>query len=173
MIVTTLLFIVSLLCFVISIIIDANTKKIKKTYSIQSGKIIYSDLNKKAETLFSKKYMIAGKPDYIVNQNGRYIPVELKTGNSRSPQINHILQLAAYCHLIEENYNSFVPYGILVYNNKEKYKVDYTPKIRFELESTVKKMQKMIKTNRFVRNHNEKNRCRNCSMKEYCNYNII
>jgi len=169
----TILLFISISCFIISIILKTNVKKIKKTYRIQNGKIIYSDLNKKSETLFSKRYMIAGKPDYIVNQNGRYIPVELKTGNSKSPKINHILQLAAYCHLIEENYNSFVPYGILIYNNRERYKVDYTPEIRFELESTIKKMRYMNKTNRFVRNHNEKNRCRSCSMKEHCGYKII
>ena len=116
---------------------------------------------------------MAGKPDYIVNQNGKYLPVELKTGKNNSPQTNHTLQLAAYCHLIEENYGVFVPYGILVYNNSNIYKISYNPKIRFDLESTIGKMKYMMKTGKIIRNHKDISRCKNCSMKKYCDERII
>ena len=42
---------------------------------INKGKIIYSDLNKPEKSLFSKKYRLIGKPDYIINKNGYYIPI--------------------------------------------------------------------------------------------------
>lgn len=149
-----------------------NTNKVKEKYNIQKGSITYSDLNKPAKPLFSKKYLIAGKPDYIVNKDGRDIPVELKTGSCKTPRKNHILQLAAYCHLLEEKYGQFVPYGILVYNNREVYNIEFNPKIRFELESTIKKMRGILKTNRIELNHNDKNRCKNCSMRKYCKQKI-
>ena len=62
-------------------------------------------------SLYSKKYNIAGKPDFIIKKNNTYIPVEFKTGNNNKPHKNHINQLIAYCHLIEENYCNFNMYG--------------------------------------------------------------
>ena len=125
-----------------------------------------------SKAFFSKKYKISGKPDYIIEDNGRYIPVELKTGVHDYPMKNHIFQLAAYCHLIEENYNMFVPHGILVYNNQKSYEIKYDPIIRFELESTIKQMRHCIRKERIIRNHNDVKRCINCSMKRYCKEKI-
>jgi len=162
------LFLFSFLCFFVSNKIKKDTDNLKKTHKIQKGKITYSDLNKPAKAFFSKKYRIAGKPDYIINKKGRYIPVEIKTGRYEHPMKSHIFQIAAYCHLIEENFGVFVPYGILVYNNKKSFKIKYDPSTRFELESTISKMRKNIKKDKVIRNHNDINRCRNCSLKMYC-----
>lgn len=144
----------------------------KKKYNIPGGKITYSDLNKPAKPYFSKRYRITGKPDYIVMKNKHYIPVELKTGMHDKPQKNHIFQLAGYCHLLEENYGGFVPYGILVYNNSTRYKIPFDSKTRFELESTINNMRRLLKTGRIERNHNKYHKCKNCSMNSYCNVKI-
>ena len=146
--------------------------RLKKKYKIQQGRIIYSDLNKPAKPSFSKRYRISGKPDYIIQKKDSYIPVELKTGIYNTPQKNHVFQLATYCHLLEENYNVFVPYGILVLNNHVEYKIPFNPKIRFELENTVKKMRYLLKTSKITRNHDDLYRCKNCSMRGYCNIKI-
>lgn len=172
-IILPIIIILSLFCLILSRIIKRNVKRVKKTQKIQEGKITYSDLNKPSKTFFSKKYLIAGKPDYIVKKDDKYYPVELKTGKNKYPQLNHVLQLAAYCHLLEENFGEFVPYGVLVYNNEQSYKINYNPKIRFELESTIKDMQYTMKTDNIARNHNNKNRCRHCSMRKYCDKKII
>ena len=140
----------------------------KTKHKIQDGKITYSDLNKPGKSFFSKRYRITGKPDYIVKKNKRYIPVEVKTGLHNEPQKNHIFQLASYCHLLEENYGGFVPYGILVYNNVYQYKIPFDPRIRFEFESTVNNMRHAMKTGKLIRNHNDYYRCKSCSMRTYC-----
>ena len=145
-----------------------NADKTRDKNRIQRGKITYSDLNKPAKPFFSKKYCIAGKPDYIIQKNGKFIPVELKTGAHNEPQRNHIFQLASYCQLLEENYGGFVPYGVLVYNNMYQYTIPFDPRTRFELESTVRAMQQYLKTGNITRNHNEVSRCIHCSMREYC-----
>jgi len=150
-----------------------NVEKIKTKNLIQEGRITYSDLSIPANPFFSKKYKITGKPDYIVKQNKYFIPVELKTGNHNEPQKNHIFQIAAYCQLLEENYRRFVPYGILVYNNKVQYKIPFDPLIRFELESTIKKMKYSIKTGKIIMNHSDFRRCKACSMRAYCNNKIL
>lgn len=168
-----MLFTISIIIITISRKGKQKVKKIKTKYNIQQGKITYSDLNKPAKSFFSKKYRISGKPDYIIQKKDKYIPVELKTGRYITPQKNHVFQLAAYCHLLEENYGVFVPYGVLVYNNQNEYKIPFDPKIRFELENTIKKMRTSLKNKKITRNHNDIHRCLNCSMKKYCNNKIL
>ena len=138
----------------------------KKQYRIPDGEITYSDLNVPAKALFSKRYRIAGKPDYIVKKNKYYIPIEVKSGSYSNPQKNHILQLATYCQLLEDNYGNLVPYGIIIYKNSD-FKIPFDPKLRFELESIIHKIRKSINKN-VVLNHNDPNKCRICSMRMYC-----
>ena len=107
--------------------ISKNVDKLKKQHKIQKGKLTYSDLNELGKPFFSKRYRITGKPDYVIAKGNRNIPVEFKTGSHDEPLKNHVLQLAAYCHLLEENYGAFVPYGILVYNSKFQYKIPFDP----------------------------------------------
>jgi len=142
-------------------------------HKIQDGKITYSDLNAPAKPLFSRRYRIAGKPDYIVKKNDRYIPVEVKTGVYNAPQKNHVLQLAAYCQLVEENYRNFVPHGVLVYDKTKQYRIPFDPKLRFELEQSIKKMRYIIQTGQLERNHNEYHKCKSCSMRTYCEMKIV
>ena len=116
---------------VISILINNLKKKLRKKNLIQDGKIIYSDLNKPEKPLFSKKYRLIGKPDYIIKKNGYFIPVEVKSGKHNTVKKSHIYQLIAYCQLIEENYNIFTPYGIIIYPETSKqYEIQFNPKRR-------------------------------------------
>ena len=171
-IVGVLLFFIAIVFIMVSKKGKKEVNKIKNKYNIQQGRIAYSDLNKPARPFFSKRYRISGKPDYIIKRNDKYIPVELKTGYHPAPLKNHVFQLAAYCHLLEENYGGFVPYGVLVYNNEKQFKIPFDPNIRFELENTIKKMRCSLENNRFSRNHNDLSRCLSCSMRKYCNIKL-
>jgi CRISPR-associated protein Cas4 len=164
---------ISIFFLIVSRILKRNVKKTKEKCKIQQGKITYNDLIAPAKPLFSKKYMIAGKPDYIIKNNNQYIPVEFKSGNHSYPMKNHVLQLAAYCQLIEDNYNDFVPFGVLVYNNNSDFKIQFDPRTRYELENTIKKMRYTLRTGDISLNHNDSNRCKACSMKKYCNIKIF
>jgi len=140
---------------------------------IPEGKITYTDLIKPEKPIYSKKYNITGKPDYIIEKNDEIIPIEFKTGKHNKPAKNHIFQLAAYCQLIEDNFNKFVPYGLLIYKGtNNQFKIFYNPKIRFELESIIKEMRQSIKKRNVKRNHNDPYKCIKCSMKEHCTYKI-
>ena len=153
--------------------IHREVKKIKSKHKIQDGKIKYSDLNRPGKPFFSKRYKITGKPDYIIQKDKHYIPVEVKSGAHKKPQKNHIFQLAGYCQLIEENYEAFVPFGILVYNDGSQYKIPFNPSVRFELESTINKMRYTLKTGKILRNHSDSFKCKNCSMKTYCDKRLL
>jgi CRISPR-associated protein Cas4 len=163
----------SVVLLAVSKVIHRNARSLKTKHKIQDGKITYSDLSKPSKPFFSKRYRIAGKPDYVVKRNKHYIPVEVKTGIHIEPQKNHIFQLAGYCHLLEENYGDFVPYGILVYNDMYQYKIPFDPRIRFEFESTVKTMRNAMKTGRIARNHSNSHKCKSCSMQTYCDIKLL
>ena len=168
-----MLIFISFALIILSKFTKRRNKKLKEKHNIPNGKITYQDLSKPAKSFFSKRYRITGKPDYIIKNKNFYIPIELKTGNSKEPQKNHILQLAAYCQLLEENYGRFCPYGVIVYSDKLKFKIPFDPKIRFELESNVKNMRQILKTGKIHRNHNDLSRCKNCSVKQYCDFKLI
>jgi CRISPR-associated exonuclease Cas4 len=166
-------FFISIILIYLSIKFKQKAKKLKINNKIQDGKIIYTDLDIPEKPFFSKRYKISGKPDYIIKKNGYYIPVEVKSGNHLNPKKSHIYQLIAYCQLLEDNYNCFIPYGIIVYYDTSKqFKIPYDPKMRFKLESQIKEMRKFLNYNKIQRNHFEEKKCIKCSMREYCNQKI-
>jgi CRISPR-associated exonuclease Cas4 len=107
-----------------------------------------------------------------MKKNNGYIPVEVKAGEYTMPQKNHVLQLAAYCQLIEEHFRGFVPYGMLVYNNQD-YTVQFDPRLRFELESVMKQMRTALKNKNIPLNHNDAHRCAACSLRHCCAEKLI
>jgi CRISPR-associated exonuclease Cas4 len=139
----------------------------KESFGIPDGRIMYSDLNVPAAPLFSKRSRLIGKPDYIVRKENHCIPVEVKSGGGLHPHESQVLQLAAYCQILEDTSGVFVPEGILVYNNVP-YTIPFDPKLRFELESVMKSMRASLRSGVVKRNHQEPGRCRHCSMKRYC-----
>ena len=93
--------------------------------------------------------------------------MEVKTGRNPHPQQSHVLQLAAYCQLLEDTSGDFVSQGILVYNSVP-YTIPFDPKLRFELESVMNSMRDSLRNGSVERNHQEPGRCRHCSMRQYC-----
>ncbi len=132
--------------------------------------MVYSDLDRPAKALFSKRYGIAGKPDYIVKDASinAIIPVEVKSGQAKKPYNNHVLQLAAYCLLVEENYNKPVPYGIIVYADGRQHRVYFNEALRSDLLGTVQEMRIMLRDKRHYRGNDHKERCRFCSLQAEC-----
>lgn len=77
--------IVALLLFLLAVFMLAQSlskaaKAIRNQYGVLKGRITYSDLGRQAEPLFSSRFGLVGKPDYIVEVKGKSIPVEIKSG---------------------------------------------------------------------------------------------
>jgi CRISPR-associated exonuclease Cas4 len=139
----------------------------KRIRGIPEGLIVYSDLNVPAEPLFSQRSRLVGKPDYIVRHEDRLLPVEVKSGGQPHPQHSHVLQLAAYCQILEDVSGEFIPEGILVYNNVP-YTITFDPQLRFELSSVMTQMRDSLHEGVMERNHQEPGRCKHCSLRQYC-----
>jgi len=131
------------------------------------GKIRYVG-RQESRLLKSDRYGISGRPDYILETDGEQIPVEVKTGRKpKGPLFSHILQLAAYCLLIEEDTGKRPSHGILRYGEVE-YEIEYTPKLEALLLSKLEEMRELTRTGEVHRNHNRKGKCRSCSRRKIC-----
>jgi CRISPR-associated exonuclease Cas4 len=144
----------------------------RRQYGIPEGRVTYTDLNKPAKPLFSEKLRLTGKPDYIVNVKGQYIPVEVKTGITDKPYRNHVMQLATYCLLLEEKYYQAVPFGVLVYGNGRQFKIPFEPYLKGQITTTLEEMRTKLATGSIVRKHDSIAKCQYCSLRIHCSQRI-
>ncbi|MEM2191490.1 MAG: CRISPR-associated protein Cas4 [Archaeoglobaceae archaeon] len=133
------------------------------------GKITYNDVSRVEKPLYSKTLAIAGKPDFILKRGDKLIPVEYKSSKKpKKPYRSHILQLAAYCWLVEENYNMKCPYGYIIYG-KTRFKVKYDDRLRRELMDTVGQMREFLKLSiTDASQRKNERRCKSCLLREGC-----
>jgi len=98
--------------------------------------VVYVDTGawqRNAKPLFSNTYQLTGKPDYLVRERNRIIPVEVKSRAAPdAPYLSHVMQLAAYCLLVEDTLGAAAPYGYVHYRDRT-FKVEFTRALRAEL----------------------------------------
>ena len=135
-----------------------------------SGRIIASDgpLSRPSRVLRSARHGISGKPDYLVIENGRVAPVELKpTRESDRPWLRDVVQLAAYCLLLEETHERFAGYGYLRYAHRT-FRIDFTESMRTELLRTVQELRADLSAKDVDPNHTDPRRCARCALRTPC-----
>ena len=113
----------------------------KRSFGTLSRSVVYTDTSKlPGEVMYSEKLHLKGKPDYIILKDGKYIPIEVKTGKTpNAPYKNHIAQLSAYCALIEEKYSVRPKYGVIKYPDRE-YEVEYTEDAQLQLHRLIQEI---------------------------------
>jgi CRISPR-associated exonuclease Cas4 len=135
------------------------------------GRVVYSDTGgwgRVDRPLFSREFQLTGKPDYVVADGSDVIPVEVKSGSGPAqPYDGHVLQLAAYCLLVEECYGREAPYGIIKYDDRT-FEVDYTPELEQRLLSVLEAMRDDLYEGDAPRDHDDARRCRACGYRERC-----
>ncbi len=118
--------------------------------------------------LYSARYGLTGRPDYLIERRGAPIPVEVKPGRKASrPYDSDLMQLAAYCLLIEETSGSAPPYGLLRYAERS-FRLDYTPAVRASLLDTLAEMRDLLDADDAERSHDDTRRCAGCGFAETC-----
>jgi CRISPR-associated exonuclease Cas4 len=146
-------------------------RRLRTQTGLPQGRVTYADTgawNRCEKPLFSRRYLLTGKPDYLVDDGKAKIPVEVKsTACPPSPYRSHVLQLAAYCLLVEEEYGQPPPHGIIKYHD-QAYTVEYTAQLRAELLSVLAKMRQDLAADDVAPSHANPNRCRSCGYREEC-----
>jgi CRISPR-associated exonuclease Cas4 len=132
-----------------------------------SGKIEYIDVDQ-SKVFRSEKYGLSGRPDYVIRLRDNLIPVEEKTGRTpRGPLFSHILQVAAYCLLIEETSGKPPPYGLLKYPEHE-HEIEYNDDLKKVLLQKLDEMRVILVTKEAHRNHDRPGKCISCSRRQVC-----
>ncbi len=135
------------------------------------GRVSYADTgawDRCEQSLFSNRYRLTGRPDYVVRVRSGIVPVEVKSGRTPGqPYPGHILQLASYCLLLEDLEGRAPPYGILKYEERA-FEVDYTPALRSQLLAILSDMRRDLEARDLMRSHDEAARCRGCGYRERC-----
>ena len=97
------------------------------------GRLRSADVRGSGVTLSSARLGLIGRPDEIrLRADGRSVPVELKSRASprHGPTASHLLQVEAYCFLLEETTGRSPPFGILRYGDGEEWEIPWTPAAR-------------------------------------------
>ncbi len=152
------------------------SRQLRQESGVPQGKIIYTDSEAwfpNTKPLYANDVQLVGKPDYLVEQaDGSIVPVELKSSRApAAPWEGHILQLAAYCLLVEEQYGTRPDYGIIQYKDKA-FAVDYTAELEDDLLDLLAEMRQDKHAYDLERNHNDWQLCANCGMSQHCDQRL-
>jgi CRISPR-associated exonuclease Cas4 len=100
------------------------------------GRLQSVDARGAGERLVSERYRLVGRPDEIRRRpDGRPVPVEWKSRAAPMgrPPRSHVLQVAAYCLLLEQVTGFAPPYGILRYRDGVEVEVPWDAEAREEV----------------------------------------
>ncbi len=136
------------------------------------GRVVYVG-DDSHPVLYSRDGMFSGKPDFIVEEGERAVPGEFKSGRiPAGPLFSHIMQLSAYCKLVEDNYGARPEYGYIYYG-QAKHTIDYDDDIEKLLLSKAEEMRKCLEANEAHRNHRRPGKCAGCSRREICPERLV
>jgi len=169
-----LLLVLLLLALAMVVFLQAHGQR--RAAGLPGGRVIYTDTRawgKVEKPLYDASLGLSGRPDYLVEQHGRIIPVEVKSGRApEAPYDAHIFQLAAYCLLVQRTYGRRPPYGIIHYANRD-FAVDYTPELEMALLEQLAEMKRDEHRSHVPRSHSEAARCRGCGFRSLCDQKLV
>jgi CRISPR-associated exonuclease Cas4 len=166
------LFYAAILLVIIAAVLLFQSGRAQKASGLPGGRVIYTDTrtwgSKLEKPLYDPSLGLTGKPDYLVEQHGRFIPVEVKSGRApQAPYDSHIYQLASYCLLVEKTRASRPPYGIIHYEDRD-FAIDYTPELENSLLDILAEMRRDERRQDVARSHESPARCAGCGFRNIC-----
>jgi CRISPR-associated exonuclease Cas4 len=149
--------------------------RLRRRTGLPWAPVLYQDTSGRTleKPLFARRIGLTGKPDYLLDLRGQTIPVEVKPGRrAPRPYESDLMQLAAYCLLIEETSGSAPPYGLLRYA-EQTFRLDYTERVRTDLLALLDDMRADLGADDCARSHDDPRRCRSCGFLEQCDDALV
>jgi CRISPR-associated exonuclease Cas4 len=166
---------IALVLFLAAILALWIANRQRRSAGLPPGRVVSADTGSwkhLEKPLYDAETHLTGRPDYVVEQNGLLIPVEVKSGFAPSePHDSHLFQLVAYCLLIERTSGKRPPYGLLHYRNRT-FAIDYTPELEAELLELLDEIQAQQKRSQAARSHDDPARCRGCGFRKICDQKL-
>jgi CRISPR-associated exonuclease Cas4 len=169
------MFFLALLLLLFALLLFWQARKRRTETGLPAGRVIYSDTRgwgKPEQALYDAELGLAGKPDYLVEQNGQIIPVEVKSRRVEdAPYDSHVYQLAAYCLLVQRCLGKRPAYGILKYANRT-FAIDYTADLERSLLALLAEMRAQERKKDTPRSHEQGARCKACGFRSICDQRL-
>jgi len=143
---------------------------VREKHRIGDRELRYVDSQTEKPKMFvSRRHGITGRPDAVLLAGDLHVPVEVKTGRTpRGPLFSHILQVAAYCLLMEEDFGKAPPYGIIRYEGAS-HEIEYNEDLKRLVLGKAEEMRAALARGGGVhRNHNRPGKCAGCSRRASC-----
>jgi CRISPR-associated exonuclease Cas4 len=148
--------------------------RLRRESGLPGGRISLSDVDaeRRGTPLYSQTFRLAGTPDYLVETAQGLVPVEVKPSRTEpEPHESHLLQVLAYCLLVEEAYDTKPPYGLLRYKH-DTFKVDYNSGTRAYIIGVLEEMRSAAQSREAHRSHEAEGRCRACTYRTICDESL-
>ncbi len=160
----------------LALVILWQARRQRQASGVPAGRIITSDMSKWGaveQPLYDAELGLVGRPDYLVEQSGQLIPVEVKSNRvSSAPYDAHIYQLAAYCLLVQRHYGKRPAYGILHYPT-HTFAIDFTPQLEASLLELLADMRSKERRKNIPRSHQSSERCSGCGYRNICDQKLL
>lgn len=147
----------------------------RRQLGLPHGRAIYQDRPEDTSpVLRARTLRLRGRPDLVLRQGDTLIPVEVKTGRTpREPYPGHVLQLLAYCLLIEEHYGVRPSHGLICYPERE-FHIAYDARRERDLRSLVALIaHEKARTAEQHRSHELPRRCAACGFRTHCEEQLL
>jgi CRISPR-associated exonuclease Cas4 len=136
------------------------------------AQVVYSDTGaweRVEKPLFSRRYRLTGKPDYIVrDEAGGLVPIEVKPNRTApEPRLSDAMQLMAYGVLIEERFGERPEYGLLKYRDRV-LRVEFSEELREEFLEVLAEMRAARRALNVPRSHDDPTICKYCGYRDEC-----
>ena len=167
--------ILSILLLAVGLVALRFSQRDQARTGLPSGTVVYSDTGawqRVEKPLRSRRYGIVGKPDYLVDiaEQGRKLTIPVEVKSRRRPAVpyqGHVLQLGAYCLLVEEHSSARPPYGLLRYADAT-IQIPFTDALRWQVLETADAIRRARSTSDISRDHEDPSRCRGCGYRTAC-----
>ncbi len=142
---------------------------------LPAGRVVSSDTGAwktAAQSMVASAQRLVGKPDYVVESGGRMVPIEVKLRPAPDePYPSHVMQLAAYCMLVEATYGRRPTHGLIHYSDRT-FAIDYTRELEAELLDVLGDMRDALICDGADRSHEQPARCRGCGYLSQCDQGL-
>lgn len=144
----------------------------RKASGLPRGEILYTDTGtwyQQEAPLYSTRLGLTGRPDYLIEQpDGEIVPVEIKSGAAPAvPYEGHVLQLAAYCLLVEEIYGRRPHQGVLHYAD-QAFAIPFSEELEESVLDLLGEMHADCGGDEVDRDHGDWRRCAACGHRDHC-----
>lgn len=107
------------------------------------GRLVAVDRPGASIPLSSERYRLVGRPDVLRRtRDGALVPIEIKRSPTprNGPWPSHVIQVAAYCLLVEETTGRTPPYGVLRYGDGGEFRIAWDDEQRRTVTTTLRRV---------------------------------